>query len=49
MLFMIFYYRLFGLFAALALTIYIALTLGVFKLIPITLSLHYVSPVSSSL
>jgi protein-export SecD/SecF family membrane protein len=39
MLFMIFYYRLFGLFAALALTIYIALTLGVFKLIPITLSL----------
>jgi protein-export SecD/SecF family membrane protein len=39
MLFMICYYRLFGLFAALALTIYIALTLGVFKLIPITLSL----------
>jgi protein-export SecD/SecF family membrane protein len=39
MLFMLFYYRLFGLFAAMALTIYIALTLGVFKLIPITLSL----------
>ncbi|MDR3581862.1 MAG: protein translocase subunit SecD [Candidatus Pacebacteria bacterium] len=39
MLFMIFYYRLFGLFAALALVIYVALTLGVFKVIPITLSL----------
>jgi len=39
MLFMIFYYRLLGVFAALALIIYIALTLGVFKVIPITLSL----------
>jgi len=39
MLFMIFYYRLRGVFAALALIIYIALTLGVFKVIPITLSL----------
>jgi preprotein translocase subunit SecD len=39
MLFMIFYYRLLGLFAALSLLIYIALTLGIFKLIPITLSL----------
>ena len=39
MLFMIFYYRLLGLFAALSLIIYIALTLGLFKLIPITLSL----------
>jgi preprotein translocase subunit SecD len=39
MLFMIFYYRLLGLFAALALIIYITLTLGVFKVIPITLSL----------
>lgn len=39
MLFMLFYYRLLGLFAAAALVIYIALTLGVFKLIPITLSL----------
>jgi preprotein translocase subunit SecD len=39
MLFMIFYYRLMGVFAALALIIYIALTLGVFKIIPITLSL----------
>jgi len=39
MLFMIFYYGLFGLFAAFALVIYIALTLGVFKIIPITLSL----------
>ena len=38
-LFMLFYYRLLGLFAALALVIYIALTLGVFKAIPITLSL----------
>lgn len=38
-LFMLFYYRLLGLFAALALIIYIALTLGVFKIIPITLSL----------
>ena len=38
-LFMIFYYRLLGLFAAMALIIYIALTLGVFKVIPITLSL----------
>jgi preprotein translocase subunit SecD len=36
---MIMYYRVFGLFAALALVIYIALTLGVFKIIPITLSL----------
>lgn len=39
MLFMIFYYRLLGIFAALALIIYIALTLGVFKLMAITLSL----------
>ncbi|HUC01715.1 MAG TPA: protein translocase subunit SecD [Candidatus Paceibacterota bacterium] len=39
MLFMIFYYRLLGLFAAMALVIYIALTLGVFKLINVTLSL----------
>ncbi len=38
-LFMLFYYRLLGLFAAFALVIYTALTLGVFKLIPITLSL----------
>jgi preprotein translocase subunit SecD len=39
MLFMIFYYRLLGVFAALSLLIYIALTLGVFKAVPITLSL----------
>ena len=39
MLFMIFYYRLLGVFAALALLIYIVLTLGVFKVIPVTLSL----------
>jgi preprotein translocase subunit SecD len=38
-LFLIFYYRLLGIFAALALIIYIALTLAVFKVIPITLSL----------
>lgn len=39
MLFMVFYYRLLGLFAAAALVIYIALTLGLFKLINVTLSL----------
>jgi protein-export membrane protein SecD len=38
-LFMIFYYRLLGIFAAMALIIYVALTLGVFKLIGVTLSL----------
>jgi preprotein translocase subunit SecD len=38
-LFMLFYYRVMGIFAALALIIYIALTLGVFKVIPVTLSL----------
>jgi preprotein translocase subunit SecD len=38
-IFMLFYYGLFGIFAALSLIIYIALTLGVFKIIPITLSL----------
>jgi protein-export SecD/SecF family membrane protein len=38
-LFMLFYYGTFGIFAALALIIYTALTLGVFKIIPITLSL----------
>ena len=39
MLFMMFYYRLFGFFAAIALLIYIVLTLGIFKVIPITMSL----------
>jgi len=39
MLFMIFYYRLLGVFATFALIIYTALTLGVFKIVPITLSL----------
>lgn len=39
MAFMLFYYRMFGVFASLALLIYIFLTLGVFKVIPITLSL----------
>ena len=38
-LFMLFYYRLFGLFAACALVIYIALTLGIFKLLGITMDL----------
>lgn len=38
-IFMIVYYRSLGIFAALALLIYIALTLGIFKGIPITLSL----------
>ena len=38
-IFMLFYYGLFGVFAAFSLIIYIALTLGVFKVIPITLSL----------
>lgn len=39
MAFMIAYYRAFGIFAALSLLIYIFLTLGAFKVIPITLSL----------
>ena len=39
MLFMLAYYRFFGIFACMALLIYILLTLGIFKLIPITLSL----------
>lgn len=38
-LFMLFYYRLLGLFASFALVIYSAITLAVFKAIPITLSL----------
>lgn len=38
-LFMLIYYRSLGFFAALALLIYIALTLAVFKLVPITLTL----------
>jgi len=39
MLFMLAYYRFFGIFAAVALVLYVFLTLGVFKIIPITLSL----------
>ena len=39
MLFMIIYYRSLGIFAAVALIIYVALTLAVFKLVPITLTL----------
>lgn len=39
MLFMIIYYRTLGIFASIALLIYIALTLAVFKLVPITLTL----------
>ncbi|MBI5221117.1 MAG: protein translocase subunit SecD [Candidatus Liptonbacteria bacterium] len=38
-LFMLFYYGRLGIFASLALLIYIALTLAIFKLVPITLSL----------
>ncbi|MBI4034164.1 MAG: protein translocase subunit SecD [Candidatus Brennerbacteria bacterium] len=38
-LFMMLYYRRFGIFAALALLMYVALTLAVFKIIPITLTL----------
>jgi protein-export SecD/SecF family membrane protein len=38
-LFMLFYYHLFGFFAACALVIYVALTLGVFKLLGITMDL----------
>jgi protein-export SecD/SecF family membrane protein len=38
-LFMLFYYRLFGVFAGCALIIYIALTLGIFKLLGITMDL----------
>ncbi len=39
MIFMILYYRALGIYASLALLMYIALTLGMFKIIPITLSL----------
>lgn len=38
-LFMLFYYRSLGFYAALALIVYISLTLAIFKLIPITLTL----------
>ncbi|MCL4404268.1 protein translocase subunit SecD [Patescibacteria group bacterium] len=39
MLFMIVYYRKFGIFAAVALAMYVALTLAVFKIVPVTMSL----------
>jgi preprotein translocase subunit SecD len=39
MLFMIIYYRKFGIFAAAALLMYVALTLAVFKIVPVTMSL----------
>ncbi len=39
MLFMIIYYRKFGVFAAAALLMYIAITLAVFKIVPVTMSL----------
>ena len=39
MAFMVIYYKKFGIFASIALLLYIALTLGIFKLIPITMSL----------
>jgi len=38
-LFMLFYYRLLGIFAAMALVIYIALTLGIFKVFGVTMTL----------
>jgi preprotein translocase subunit SecD len=38
-IFMIFYYRLLGLYAVIALLIYIVLTLAIFKIIPVTLTL----------
>ena len=38
-LFMILYYRVLGIFAAIALAMYIALTLGIFKIVPVTLTL----------
>ena len=38
-LFMVAYYRFLGLFAALALAMYVTLTLGVFKIVPVTLTL----------
>ena len=38
-IFMIIYYRMLGVFAAVALVVYTALTLGIFKLIPITMTL----------
>lgn len=38
-IFMLIYYRTFGLIASLALIVYVALTLGIFKLIPVTLTL----------
>ncbi|RJQ28440.1 protein translocase subunit SecD [Candidatus Parcubacteria bacterium] len=38
-IFMLFYYRLLGLFATIALLIYIIFTLGIFKLVPITMTL----------
>ena len=39
MIFMVLYYHVLGIFASLALLIYIALTLAVFKVVPVTLSL----------
>ena len=39
MIFMIFYYRLFGVFSSVALLMYVALTLAVFKLVPVTMTL----------
>lgn len=39
MLFMVIYYRGLGVYAAIALTIYVVLTLGIFKLVPVTMTL----------
>lgn len=38
-LFMLLYYRIFGIFSALALLMYVALTLAIFKILPITMTL----------
>lgn len=49
MLFMVAYYRSFGFFASLALLIYIALTLGVFKLFNITMTLSGIAGIILSI
>lgn len=43
MIFMLIYYRIFGVFADLALIIYVLLSLGIFKLIPVTMTLSGVA------
>ena len=48
-LFIIIYYRRFGVFAAIALLMYIAITLSIFKIIPITLTLAGIAGVILSI